>query len=132
MILDNETELAWAAGFFDGEGHISAKSNRQGPWLQLKLTIGQTDRQVLDRFQKAVGLGRVYGPYPTLKPEWNPIYEYSVQSKGDVEVVVQLLLPYLSPVKKEQCLGAFQKYADHYSMFEHKTWKSRESGILGR
>lgn len=51
--------LAWAAGFFDGEGNTSL-SNRG----QLTLQIGQSgDTELLDRFRITVGEGVVRGPY---------------------------------------------------------------------
>ncbi len=40
-----QTDIAWAAGFTDGEGYIGFHSNRS-----FCLIIGQKDRSPLDRF----------------------------------------------------------------------------------
>ncbi|HEX9696833.1 MAG TPA: LAGLIDADG family homing endonuclease [Actinomycetota bacterium] len=54
--LTRRESLAWAAGFFDGDGCFSAASARIA-------TITQVDREVLERFQATVGFGTIYGPY---------------------------------------------------------------------
>ncbi len=53
--MNSDTERAWAAGFFDGEGNVSQKGRVQ---------ISSTERDLLVRFDAAVGgLGHIYGPY---------------------------------------------------------------------
>jgi len=53
-------ELAWAAGFFDGEGCFSW--TKKAAWGCA--VIAQTNRQSLERFRLAVGgIGKIYGPY---------------------------------------------------------------------
>lgn len=51
-----DLELAWAAGFFDGEGCF-------GGQRYLSASIGQVNRTNLFRFQAAVGVGVVSRPY---------------------------------------------------------------------
>jgi len=53
----NREELAWAAGFFDGEGSFS--------WTEAAAfgctVINQANKEPLERFQRAVaGLGKIY------------------------------------------------------------------------
>jgi len=52
-----ETEIAWAAGLFEGEGSIT----QSGGILHLRLKM--TDESVVRRFEEAVRYGEVYGPY---------------------------------------------------------------------
>jgi hypothetical protein len=55
----NREELAWAAGFFDGEGSFSWTMPAAFGWA----VINQTNRASLERFKRAVaGLGKIYGP----------------------------------------------------------------------
>lgn len=49
--------LAWAAGFFEGEGSITECRGR------LRAQLKNTDVEVLHRFADIVGVGVVYGPY---------------------------------------------------------------------
>ncbi|HKY52348.1 MAG TPA: hypothetical protein VJP45_13910, partial [Candidatus Limnocylindria bacterium] len=53
-------ELAWAAGFFDGEGW----ANRSGRGVQARINQGGDDGMpaVLLKFQRIVGVGRLKGP----------------------------------------------------------------------
>jgi hypothetical protein len=94
-------ELAWAAGFFDGEGtcYIAHHAAKAKP----RLAIGQIDDFVLLRFRSAVGeLGTVNGPYIYKKrPKATPHYLYTCNGYM-VPIVTNLLWPYLSPVKKIQ------------------------------
>src|SRR5262245_61060169 len=53
-------QLAWAAGFFDGEGCVTSSDNRSARPM---LFITQHDPRVLRRFWKVIGQGKVYGPY---------------------------------------------------------------------
>ncbi len=101
-----ELELAWAAGFFDGEGSTNISKTKTG-WY-LRISIVQNDREVLDRFHKAIGgLGKVTGPnqYSYNK---NPWYRYSlVGSKA--HAALGLLFPYLSSIKRAQALAVIEK-----------------------
>ncbi len=58
-----DTDLAWAAGIIEGEGHLQAR--QAGPhWHQIYLTVGmhKRDKDVLHRLQQLFG-GIIYGPY---------------------------------------------------------------------
>jgi len=105
-------ELAWAAGFYDGEGCTTLKNcgkNRSYPgyvrWYP-RVAISQNDDFVLLRFQDAVGgVGTVRGPRwsPSMKNS-KPRYVFETTGSGAV-AVLQLLWPYLSPQKQEQAKG---------------------------
>lgn len=96
--------LAWAAGFFDGEGHVRSKPGtaaRRGSGFKscdMQISISQNDRTVLDRFARAVGRGHVNGPY---KPRGaiRPYYTYAVGGWNGVIEVMDKLSPWLSRVK---------------------------------
>lgn len=107
----NRIELAWAAGFFDGEGCVSRKKNqsngRRAPFLQ----VSQTNRVVLDRFQAAVGgLGVIYGPYRQKKRTHSPYWLYSTSNFEATQAVGTMLWSFLSPVKKEAYAREISSY----------------------
>ena len=94
------TELAWAAGFFDGEGSIQLRKTG------LQLYVGQTDPRPLERFAAAVGVGKVNGPYGPYARNgtpntWKPMYAWQVGGRK-AEAVFALLQPFLSEPKREQ------------------------------
>lgn len=93
----SSTELAWAAGFFDGEGHTREKGNKQST---SELQVGQKYVHCLERLKKAVGgYGRIYGPY---RKEKGGLYYWTVSRTSHVDIVLNQLWPYLSKFKKEQ------------------------------
>lgn len=53
----SETFIAWAAGFFDGEGWIGASERLQGDYREFRFAVGvaQTVRTPLDELQAAWG-----------------------------------------------------------------------------
>lgn len=97
-------ELAWAAGFFDGEGYI-AGHNCRGSGQRLQ--IPQVDRRALDRFQRAMGFGKVVGPWPNGK--FSPRYHYRVGRFAEVQAAIALMWTWLGPVKKEQARNALRE-----------------------
>lgn len=99
-------ELAWAAGFFDGEGSICAWHS--GYTKTISLEIGQVSRIPLDRFQEAVGMGNVNGPYKG-KSGRKDFYKWITNGPQNVGKVVELLLPFLCEPKKVQIWNAFVK-----------------------
>jgi hypothetical protein len=102
-MTDNPTakereELAWAAGFFDGEGHVGFVERT----CDMQIGISQNTRDVLIRFRAAVGRGSVTGPYHKARGgAKNPHYRFSVRGKGVTETMNRLL-EWLSTPKREQ------------------------------
>jgi len=109
--IDRE-QLAWAAGFFDGEGSMVAGTKRQRSVAYAQ--IGQSDRQVLDRFCAAVGVGKVYGPYGPYKTSGNalatkPHFTYRTRGYGEAQQVVCALWQWLGDEKREQAVRALRQ-----------------------
>jgi hypothetical protein len=55
--MNTPTDLAWAAGFFDGEGciHIGKSIQRQYENYQLVISVTQAEREPLDKLQELFG-----------------------------------------------------------------------------
>lgn len=88
-----KTELAWAAGFFDGEGCTGRSSKRA---LGMRVSVSQRRIEPLERFRQVVGVGRIYGPGT------RQCYQWVACSHSDVVTTIARLWPYLSLPKKEQ------------------------------
>jgi hypothetical protein len=112
-------ELAWAAGFFDGEGSVgryaSGRSfNKENPPTYPKVGIHNTDIELLERFRLAVGLGSIDGPM-IKKVGHKPIYKYRVDGQAKVISIYLLLKPYLGAAKSrdfENALGLVSQLAE--------------------
>lgn len=96
------TELAWAAGLFDGEGCTYLHDGQQN----LRISIGQRDDFVLRRFALAVGDGRINGPYP--RKTGGPLWFYRLTGHRAVEVLAKLW-PFLSPIKQIQANAVIRR-----------------------
>jgi hypothetical protein len=93
-------ELAWAAGFFDGEGW-AAKNKTRGVQARINQADDNGIPAVLIRFQAALdGLGAIAGPFR--KPERRDLYSWTVSSRTDVALLFSLLRPWLGFVKSLQ------------------------------
>lgn len=101
----NLKELAWAAGFYDGEGSTcgGVRPDR-ARGTRLMMSITQTDPRVLKRFKAAVGVGQVNGPYDFKgnRHRQAPQWAWQCQNWRDVQVAVAKLWRFLGPVKREQ------------------------------
>lgn len=84
-----ESEIAWAAGLFEGEGSISAER------LQLKMITEESVR----RFGAALGVGKVYGPYGPYPSQLGkkPFFLWVAWFPADIQIAADLLRPFLSP-----------------------------------
>lgn len=84
----SQTDIAWFAGLFEGEGTIicSAKNVRIG--------IGMTDRDVIERvdrlFPSAAGIRREVRPPPR-----QPMYRWYISRQSLVREILTMILSYL-------------------------------------
>ena len=97
-------DLAWAAGFFDGEGW----ANRQRRGVNSRINQASLDGfpEVLTKFQRIVGVGRIHGP--VIAEGRQPLYYWDATSRPHLLQVVDRIAPWLCPVKRaefERTLG---------------------------
>ena len=97
------TELAWAAGFFDGEGSVSVHCDkRPGRTPSFRLEIEQVDIRPLERFQRAVGgfgnLSKRSGPRA---PNRRVLFRLYASNEPALRIAVAIW-PHLSEPKREQ------------------------------
>jgi hypothetical protein len=104
----DEHELAWAAGFFDGDGWAALmrqKGRRTGqPQARINQSSVDGVPEVLVRFRDAVGVGRIGGPI--IKDRREPLYWWIASSRGDVTRTGELIGPWLSTQKRDQISAA--------------------------
>ena len=91
-------DFAWAAGFFDGEGW----ANRSGRGVQSRINQAGPDGipEVLIKFQRIVGVGRIQGPI--IIEGKQPLYWWIATSGPDLTQVVERIAPWLCPVKRAE------------------------------
>jgi hypothetical protein len=91
-------DFAWAAGFFDGEGW----ANRSGRGVQSRINQAGLDGvpEVLTKFQRIVGVGRIHGPVIVAGKQ--PLYYWEATSRPDLMRVVEVIARWLCPVKRAE------------------------------
>lgn len=103
-ISTRREHLAWAAGFFDGDGCFSGASSRIA-------TITQTDARILRRFQHVVGLGNIYGPYLSgVQDSWShqPAFQWRTNTFEHTQALAGMLWFMLGSAKKQQAVGTLE------------------------
>jgi hypothetical protein len=99
-------ELAWAAGFWQGEGSIGFAKDRRDGSRMLRMNAAQKDIRPLERFRAALlGIGVI-----TLPRKRSGVRYWTAQNFEHVQVAVAMLWQFLSPPKKEQAFKALQAY----------------------
>lgn len=98
-----ESEVAWLAGLFDGEGCIkfSGKSSAY-------LVISMSDLDILEKALERTGAGNIYSsraPSENRKPMW----EWSVCQKIQVELLIKLIYPWLGSRRQKRCKEAIER-----------------------
>jgi hypothetical protein len=91
-------DLAWAAGFFDGEGWAARRERGVAARINQAGLDGMPE--VLVKFQRIVGVGRLKGP--VIVEGKQPLYRWEATSRPDVNRVAELIGPWLCPVKREE------------------------------
>lgn len=104
--MTKQESIAWAAGFFEGEGSISCSSSN---W---QIALKNTDMQMLQRFQSVVGRGRIY---PERRLVGKPIYVWKCGKSDDIYHAAALLWNYLSDRRQDQLLDVIVKRQEYLS-----------------
>lgn len=125
----DRTELAWAAGFWDGEGSAWLTQAEGRRTAQPQARINQSSMTgvpaTLVRFRSAVELGDIKGP--DLKEGREPLFRWVVSRRIEAERLRDLLAPWLGEVKREQFasvlgLTSHSHRWDDLPLAEHAAW----------
>ena len=108
-------ELAWAAGFMDGEAHFGlvASSNKN---KHIHIQVCQTEDGPLERLQNILGRGKIYGPYNAKKADGSarkPYKQFHIDSFEQVQYAICLLWTWLSRPKKNQIIKMMTGYVEY-------------------
>jgi len=106
----NREELAWAAGFFDGEGsvHIAYSCKRKdGSFRHYpQVSLGQSGvlaPEVLNRFQRAIGMiGKLYGPFKPAKNQKQVRFLLEFSGFAKTQAIMAMLWSWLGTVKRNK------------------------------
>ena len=121
-------QLAWAAGFFDGEGTTVAAARSDRPaYVRLHVTLPQCGHggvpEVLLRSQTAIlGVGHVTGP------DDHDMYFWRASGFNEAQAVIALLWRWLGPVKRAQAAAALRAVQRQYDTAAYRPRRPRSRG----
>lgn len=107
--MPQETDYAWAAGFFDGEGNIFTGFRGSFKRPRSVMQVAQVNREPLDRLQKILGGGSVLGPYVHKNPNSQDYYVWRCEAGPILLELKDKLYKYLTTPKREQIDRAIQE-----------------------
>ena len=113
----SDTDIAWCAGFFDGEGHVSyrrgypSKSGNVSGVIHASIPQNSENIEVLEFFQSVIGFGRIKGPYSM--PGKSKDQHRLLFGINEVEILFGILKPYLRKDKSSNFIEAITKYYTH-------------------
>lgn len=105
--MATELEIAWAAGFFDGEGTVTIRRGRSGKGVYGRKTYGlymrvsQVEREPLDKFTQIFGTGSTSKSRQYDASRY-PYHDWCAAGTS-AAMILSRMLPYLT-VKRERAL----------------------------
>jgi len=98
-----QLDLAWAAGFFDGEGTTTTLNAKRDKYVYLRCSIAQKNVELLNKFKEVVGVGSIY------KSNTREVYNWNCYKYEEVIQILNALWPYLGEQKKQQAITSLNK-----------------------
>jgi len=109
-------DINYIAGFFDGEGTVGIYG--KGTKLRARISISQTDENVLTLIKLHFGYGNVYKVGRT-KDNWKDAWVYAIQDTNDVVDFLTKITPFLI-VKKDIALDVLFKALERGSEINNR------------
>ncbi len=104
-------QLAWAAGFFDGEGSTYLGHHGKQRYPTPCADVSQIHAEVLHRFLEAVGgIGSVRVRPDKHESRRHQMWSYQTRNWRDTQTILTLLWPYLASQKREQAARVFRAF----------------------
>ena len=94
-------DLAWAAGVIEGEGSIFRYKNADACW---GLSVGMTDKDIIERLHSLFGLGKIRGPYVVSRQK--PLWTWRVLRRREVYAILAAIWCWLGLRRREKARAA--------------------------
>lgn len=111
MALKSLTDIAWAAGLFEGEGTIVVGRRPQ----YIRVAVGMTDRDVVERLAEILGgTARSWYP-PRVKDSGRQRMWYWIATGQRAAHVLRLLMPFFGERRMRRAIEAMSGFESHYA-----------------
>ena len=96
-----ESDIAWMAGLFEGEGSIQNIVVGDYGRTYLRAKIDLTDLDILQRCQDKFG-GKIYGPFKKAEVHHKDAWGWNLMKTQDVIEFCEMILPYMGVRRTSQ------------------------------
>jgi hypothetical protein len=103
-MIASPSDIAWAAGLFEGEGCIYFRSNASRIRNQ-GVTVAMTDLDVLKKFNSVVGVGKIYNSYAA-RTNRKALYQWRTDKFENVQYVIALFWKHLCSRRRSSAIKA--------------------------
>jgi hypothetical protein len=102
----SDTDAAWLAGLYEGEGCLSRR--KPGTW---QVTISMTDVDVVERAHDLTAIGNVR-TRPPANARCQPQAAWVVTRRDDIATLMLALRPWLGVRRRERCDEMLREHAE--------------------
>lgn len=107
----NLTDLAWAAGLFEGEGTAGRRC----------VQVGMTDLEPVEKLLGVLGVGRIYFRR-TQNPKWADVWTWQTTTFEEHQAVAAMLWPWLCSRRRGQIARSLTTHRANYSRSLSMQW----------
>lgn len=97
-----ETNIAWAAGLFEGEGYITFHNKNS-----IRLGLEMTDKDIIEKFHLYVKCGTVTGP--KIREGCKPLWIWCIYEAHKASDLIYQFLPYFGERRTLRSLEALER-----------------------
>lgn len=121
--MTDKTEIAWAAGLFDGEGSLfTYKPSNRPNMVKISLAIQMTELAPIERF--AALFDMKIKPHKAYGSNRKPTFSISTSSESKVTEIFETIKPYLSQHKIDQGEQAISRRTEYT---KNSSWHDKEN-----
>ena len=126
-----ETEKAYLAGLFDGEGCIGFYEETGKDKHFVMVTISNTDFRIMKWLDEHISFGSINAKHKMPKPNWKQGWTWQIRSREEVQEFLTTIQPYLL-IKKEQAALLLSHLDAEQKTLHHNGRKLSEDIIANR
>jgi hypothetical protein len=104
MKIIRDTDIAWFAGMFEGEGSITDQS-----YKRTQISFKSCDYDVIQKLQAVFGFGNITGPYHDRYENHQEYWQIRINKKADVLFILKSIYPYLGIRRKQRIEGVAKR-----------------------
>jgi hypothetical protein len=104
--MPTKEELAWVAGFMEGEGHIGICQDVKRGHCFLQITASSISKDLLENMQRLFGGNIIQANHAGYKPRYNHLFRWYTQCDKAVDVL-KAIEPFIVGTKNEQIVFCY-------------------------